>query len=220
MTERSHRLRLRLLVVSAAAMLFIAGAAFAAAKLGDDPEPTRAASDGTVRATTTIPKPIPTTVPSTIPTPIVLPTIPLPVTTARPPRPSRPPANPPTSPSTVVVPNLVGMRLGQATSATKAVGLSISWPAHCDDVVSGQSPAAGARVNRGSRVSVELVPCVVPNLVGMRLEAAKAAVAAASLRITWPDYCDDVVQGQSPAPGKTADPGTTVTVELPPPDSC
>lgn len=198
-------------------MLFIAGVAFVVAKLGDGPDTTRAASEN---GTVTVPRPRTTLAPTTT-TLTVLPRVSLPpVTTARPPATSPPGSPRPASPATVVVPKLVGMRLGQATAATSAAGLSIAWPTYCDDVVASQSPAAGARVNRGSRVSVGLVPCVVPKVVGMRLEAAKRAIAAAKLRISWPDYCDDVVHGQSPAAGKKVDPGTTVSVQLAPPGSC
>jgi beta-lactam-binding protein with PASTA domain len=58
----------------------------------------------------------------------------------------------------VVVPNLVGMHLEQAKRTTTSAGLGIAWPAYCDDIVTNQTPAAGAQVSPGSRVSVQLSP--------------------------------------------------------------
>jgi hypothetical protein len=204
-------------------MLFIAGVAFIVAKLEDGPETTRAASEGTpITTSTTVPRPGATVARPTTTAPPLRATVPVPVATApaRPPATSVPTPRAPASPATVVVPKLVGMRLGKATSATNGAGLSIAWPAHCDDVVASQSPAAGARVKRGSRVAVQLVPCTVPNVVGKRLEAAKDAIAAAKLRMSWPAYCDDIVVGQSPAPGTRVAPGTNVALQLAPPGNC
>jgi hypothetical protein len=214
--------RARALLVGAGAVgLFTAGAAFAGLVQDDGsaataPTTVVAAVD---RVTTTTKARTTTTIVTTTTTVAAPPTTTATVpTTVR--RAAPPPPAPVTPPATVVVPNLVGMRLPQATSATDAAGLTIGWPTHCRDEVTAQSPAPGTRVDRGTRVTVELVPCVVPNLVGMRLEAAKDAIARANLRISWPAHCDDTVTGQSPPANTRVDPGATVTVQLPPPGSC
>jgi beta-lactam-binding protein with PASTA domain len=181
--------------------------------VADNGETTTTAAPGpdtTVASTTTsaaVASPAPAPAPTTVPT-------------ARRPSTRVPSPAPASGSSTVIVPNVAGMRLTQATSVMAGAGLNIGWPSYCDDVVTSQSPAAGARVASGTRVAVELVPCVVPNLVGMRLEAAQAAIEAAKLLIEWPAHCDNLVLGQSPAPGTRVDPGTKVSVQLAPPGTC
>jgi hypothetical protein len=228
MASMSRRVRVGL-VVAAVLILTTVGVAFGVASQRSG---TRASSTNNLPAVadadetaTTTGRGIETTIASTTTTLAPAPAAaPSPSSTAVPPvrRPATgvPSPAPPSDPSTVTVPNVAGMRLSQATSAMAAVGLNIGWLSHCDDVVTSQSPAAGTRVGRGTRVAVELVPCLVPNVVGMRLEAAKGTIAAAGLRSSWADHCDDLVLGQSPAPGTRVDPGATVSVQLAAPGSC
>jgi hypothetical protein len=175
-------------------------------------------SSSTSPPTATAPPGVATTAPvgTTTPRAVVTPATTAPTNT-RPPV-ARPPVAP--RPNTVAVPNLVGMELSAAVSMVDAAGLRIRWPSHCDDRVTTQSPAAGTVVARGTEVAVDLVPCIVPDLVGLRLEAAKVTVAAAGLRISWSAHCDDVVLGQSPAAGTRVDPGHEVVVQLSPPGTC
>ena len=58
-----------------------------------------------------------------------------------------------------VVPDFVGLRLPSARSIVEdefVTGLLISWPAHCDDVIIGQSIAAGETVEPGTNVELSL----------------------------------------------------------------
>ena len=58
-----------------------------------------------------------------------------------------------------VVPDFVGLRLPSATSIVEdefVTGLLISWPAHCDDVIIGQSIPAGETVAPGTNVELVL----------------------------------------------------------------
>ena len=146
----------------------------------------------------------------------------LPGTTAPPTAtvPTRPAAPAASEPGGIAVPALVGLRLDAATARATGANLHISWPEHCDDVVRSQSPPAGTVVAVGSTVTVELVPCIVPSVIGLHLEAAKAAIAAAGLHAHWPAYCDDLVTGQSPAAGSRVAPATVVSMQLKPPGTC
>lgn len=58
-----------------------------------------------------------------------------------------------------VVPDFVGLRLPEARRIVDeefVVGLLIDWPAHCDDLVLGQSVAAGTTVDPGTMVTLAL----------------------------------------------------------------
>lgn len=58
-----------------------------------------------------------------------------------------------------IVPDFVGQRLADAISIVEdevEVGLRISWPDHCDDVVLGQSIEAGTVVEPGTTIELDL----------------------------------------------------------------
>ena len=121
---------------------------------------------------------------------------------------------PPPADNGVTVPNVVGQRRAGAESALSAVGLHMSWPDYCEDVVTGQSPAASARVEPGTVVRVDFKRCVVPDVVGMRLPQAIAAMQAARLPTRWFGQCDDLVTGTSPSAGTLVAPNTEVALSL------
>ncbi len=88
---------------------------------------------------------------------------------------------------------------------------------HCFVSVEDSEPPAEALLAPGSEVYLYFAPCVVPNFVGLRLpEAVALTEELVAIGIEWPDFCDDLISGQSVAPGSIVAPGsTTVTLELP-----
>lgn len=58
------------------------------------------------------------------------------------------------------VPQFVGLRLPAAIELAEATqGMGVGWPDHCDDLVTGQQPAAGEIVAPNTQIQLELVPC-------------------------------------------------------------
>lgn len=87
-----------------------------------------------------------------------------------------------TGPSLVGVPNVGGQSLSDATVALSAAGFTIkvtySIQPGGDGTVTQQDPAPSATAPKGSPVNVMIaVPGTVPNVSGMTLEAAQAALA-------------------------------------------
>jgi eukaryotic-like serine/threonine-protein kinase len=113
--------------------------------------------------------------------------------------------------STLTVPRLVGMQLGEADSALAAAGLkqggvnvlpSASVPANA---VIGTSPAGGATVRPGSEVNFAISqgPTVMPNVIGLDSRAATSDLVGRSLRVVSVRVHGSQAQGtvvaQSPA---------------------
>lgn len=116
-----------------------------------------------------------------------------------------------------IVPDVVGLRTGDARSVISDSGFDVEIPSHCFDTVESQSPSAGAEADASTVVSLRFAPCVVPDFVGLRLAEAERIVNdefVVGLLISWPAHCDDVVLDQSIAAGTVVDPGTEVELTL------
>ena len=123
------------------------------------------------------------------------------------------------APQTVIMPDLSGMTVKEATAALKALGLSLQ-PAGSDTAITGQIPAAGQTVPVGSQVLVYLgetpaeVKVKVPDFSGMTRQAASDAAGALGLYIVVtgnPSLEKGViVRSQSIAPGTEVAVGTTI----------
>ncbi len=165
------------------------------------------------------PSPQPTSPPATSPPPTSPPATSPPPTS--PPSTSPPPTSPPpTEPpvQTVTVPNVGGLGVGDARAQLSAAGLVVdSAPACSNGVAQTTSPGPGTVVEQGSIVSLAIAPCIVPNYVGLRLDDAIAVSRSIDgLTISWPDFCDDVVLGQSIAAGSGVARGTNIALTLTP----
>ena len=117
------------------------------------------------------------------------------------------------APATAQVPNLIGLRAGQARDRVAAAGLRLDSPDGRGSVDS-QQPRAGARVVAGSRVTVTLdVGLRVPNLLGLTVDQARTSLARLDLDLDAPDGDGRILQ-QNPPADTPAEPGDTVTVQL------
>jgi beta-lactam-binding protein with PASTA domain len=137
-------------------------------------------------------------------------------------------------PPTVVVPNVVGQSLNQATTTLSAVQLTLSQgptvatTAAPSGTVMAQSPAAATPVAAQSAVTVNLsvqpqgMGVAVPELRGQALSTAQATVQSVGLKLTvisltLPGRPMGIVIGQDPAPPTVVPPGTTISVTIPRP---
>lgn len=133
-----------------------------------------------------------------------------------------------TGPARADVPNVVGQSQSAATAALQQAGFTVAASEEetgdsDPGTVLRQSPAAGSRARRGSRVSIvvaaEPAEVTVPNVTGRSQAAATSTlrdagfdVNVATTEVDSPDE-DDRVQRQSPS-GGTAEPGSTVTITV------
>ena len=123
----------------------------------------------------------------------------------------------------VLVPNLNGLNLADATSALQKNNLTIRTVGD-GDTVTGQIPANGASIPGGSEVVVYMgvdVPTdqvTVPNLDGLSMDQAKQRLSALGLYLKATgatEYGSNVVAyDQSIAAGTSVDRGTTVEVRF------
>jgi hypothetical protein len=122
-----------------------------------------------------------------------------------------------------VVPNLVGMRRGDAAALTARHGLLLvveRSPRALDTwVVARQSPDPNTQTQWGARVVVTLVapsaaPVKVPDLRGLTRAEAQNAVQAAGLTLTVTGPDEGRVAAQDPAANTEVQPGTAVAVTL------
>lgn len=123
----------------------------------------------------------------------------------------------------VMVPNLTGLNLADATSALKKNNLSIRVVGD-GDTVTGQIPANGASIPGGSEVVVYMgaeVPTdqvTVPNLDGLSMDQAKQKLSALGLYLKATgatEYGANLVAyDQSIAAGTSVDRGTTIEVRF------
>ena len=123
----------------------------------------------------------------------------------------------------VLVPNLSGLNLADATSALQKNNLSIRTVGD-GDTVTGQIPANGASIPGGSEVVVYMgvdVPTdqvTVPNLDGLSMDQAKQRLSALGLYLKATgatEYGSNVVAyDQSIAAGTSVDRGTTIEVRF------
>lgn len=122
----------------------------------------------------------------------------------------------------VVVPNLSGKTLADATSALKKNNLTVRTVGD-GDTVTGQIPACGASIPGGSEVVLymgEEVPTdqvQVPNVVGLTLQQAQKKMEEAGLylkAIGATDYSASTAYEQEIASGTMVDRGTAVEVRF------
>jgi hypothetical protein len=88
------------------------------------------------------------------------------------------------------VPQLVNLQIGEARARLRSVGLEIREREKITGrvdagVVTGQSPRAGAVVDIGEtiKVDVEAKSVVVPNLIGLPIDEARNSIAKAGLKV-------------------------------------
>ena len=142
-----------------------------------------------------------------------------------------PPPGTTTPGARVTVPDVVGLREAEAAAEIEQAGLRAdSFPVASEEAagtVVRQSPAAGARANRGSpvRIDVSVGPTTrplrqVPDVVGddegtaaERLRAAGFTVRTEDIEVTDPAQ-EGIVLEQSPAGGSRARSGAQVTISV------
>ena len=129
-------------------------------------------------------------------------------------------------PVLVTVPDVVGVELNAALNALVAAGLLYETVEVCDDnipagEVINQDPAGGSSVPEGTTVTLTVSsgPCnaVVPDVVGLTLEAAQAALAVYNFNVQTTDACSDTVPAgsvisQNPVAGTAVTEGSTVNL--------
>jgi len=134
-------------------------------------------------------------------------------------------------PCPVPVPDVTGQTESAAAAAITGAGLAVGTvTTQCSDTVPAgsvisQNPVAGTSVESGSAVDLVISsgPCdaVVPDVVGLTLEAAQAALSVYSFSVNVSESCSDTVPAgsvisQSPAGGTpaTQGPGTVVNLAV------
>ncbi len=136
----------------------------------------------------------------------------------------------PPAPVAALVPQVTGVKLEEARRVVEAAGLKVgnieffSSPTARGMMVVSQTPPAGTSVAHGSdvnlRVSRRDESVVVPNVVGVTLAEASAAIVASGLKaggiesVNVPGVPAGRVASQRPSAGTRARPGSTVTLQL------
>jgi len=130
-------------------------------------------------------------------------------------------------PCPVTVPDVVGQDQASAEAALAAAGLVVGTvTTQCSDTVPAdsvisQNPVGGASVAPGSTVDlvVSTGPCnaVVPDVVGLTLEAAQEALAVYNFDVQTTEACSDTVPtgsviSQNPVAGTAVTEGSTVNL--------
>lgn len=133
-------------------------------------------------------------------------------------------------PASVTIPNVVGKTQSEAQAALTAAGLTLGAITyeHSATVAAGrtisQNPAAGTSAATGTAVALVIsngpIAVTVPNVVGMTLADAQAAIIAAGLSVgaityqnTGPEPVGQV-SSQNPAAGASVASGSTVAIEV------
>jgi hypothetical protein len=126
----------------------------------------------------------------------------------------------------VTVPNVLGDDLATATAAIVAAGLILGTVGYTPDVAPigttiGQNPAGGATATPGDAINLTLSSGLdtVPDLTGLTLTAATAALIAAGLTVGTTGFIANValagtVVDQTPLAGVLALPGDPVSFDL------
>lgn len=131
-------------------------------------------------------------------------------------------------PGIASVPDVRGSSVDDATAELQAAGLGVQTSEVESDEAEGtvvsQSPAAGAKVDRGTRVSLSVSkgpsvqPVEVPDVAGLPQDEAQAQLEELGLRVrvvdeTAPDPAQvGTVLRQVPPAGRSVPPGTQVTI--------
>jgi serine/threonine-protein kinase len=124
------------------------------------------------------------------------------------------------------VPNVIGDSATDAVSALKDVHLNAKV-VHVDsnkpaDTVIDQNPTSGASIDQGSTVTLKVsrgpVPIAVPNVIGQNVASATSTLQAANFAVATKSVASnqpkDTVVDQSPGPGTSQPPGTTITLSV------
>lgn len=132
-----------------------------------------------------------------------------------------------TSASRVVVPNVTGMSYGEAQTALAGAGFEARvaerrFSSETADVVLTQSPAGGARVAPGSKVSVVVSAGIeefsMPDVVGDGLQLAKGVLEERGLAVrienVTSDEASNTVLSSIPAAGATVRSGDVVRLQV------
>jgi serine/threonine-protein kinase len=101
----------------------------------------------------------------------------------------------------------------------KVVHVDSNKPA---DTVIDQNPTAGASVDQGSTVTVKVskgpVPIAVPSVIGQNVASATSTLQGAGFAVATKSVASsqpkDIVVDQSPKPGTSQPPGTTITLSV------
>jgi len=125
-----------------------------------------------------------------------------------------------------IVPDLKGHPLTDAISQLAAVGLSPNiryiHSGAPEDTITAQSPAAGDRVVKGSKVTINVSkgpkPVQVPDVVGQPYANAAGALQGAGFNVTRveieSDEPKDVVVAQDPPAGTAVPKGSKITLSV------
>ena len=125
----------------------------------------------------------------------------------------------------VVVPRVVSLSEGKAREDVGDRGLVVdrvemdTTRTPYENTVTRQEPAADSRVPVGTRVTLWISPGVeagrqvtVPNVIGMSVAEARAAIGAAELWVDSPGATDGTVSRQEPDRGERLNPGQEVRI--------
>jgi beta-lactam-binding protein with PASTA domain len=130
---------------------------------------------------------------------------------------------------TTQVPDLKGLSLTDGVAALEGAGLKLGRVAYIFELPAGieegqivsQKPVAGGETAKGSPVDVVVAvktAVTVPDVRGMAVDEAAAALGAVGLEVNSTEVANDAAPGtvvdQSPAPGTSAAPGSLVTVTV------
>lgn len=122
----------------------------------------------------------------------------------------------------ISVPNLVGKSLDEARSTLNQLGLVLVEPPTVKESdrprneVLGQSPADGAGVEKGAKVSLEVSQgppqVVVPRVIGMPCQQARQMLEEQSFPVAVRFNRNGTVRFQSPGENSQVPPGTQITL--------
>ncbi len=131
-----------------------------------------------------------------------------------------------TGPQPVPVPNVVGQDPDQARATLQDAGFDVALtydiePANAQQKVAVQNPSAGTKAKKGTKVQIIVsVPGTVPDVSGMSLNDAKAALSAAGYKvgnITYtqePGSPDGSVVRTEPVANTNLNPGESVNITV------
>jgi serine/threonine-protein kinase len=124
------------------------------------------------------------------------------------------------------VPNVIGQDPQTAQGALQSAGFGVNLtydvePANAAQKVAAQNPAAGEAAKKGSKVQIIVsVPGTVPDVSGMTLDAAKAALVASGYKVGNIVYTqeqgtqDGAVVRTEPEANSPLNPGESVNVTV------
>jgi serine/threonine-protein kinase len=133
-------------------------------------------------------------------------------------------------PPAVAVPNVVGQDKNDARRQLEDAGFSVSVDQTFSDApkneVVSQSPTGGTQADKGSGVTLTVSKgqqkVQVPDVVGMDVKAARAALRGAGFKVTTvkepSTNGDNTVSSQTPAGGSKQDKGSEVTITVASPE--